>query len=122
MVATDIAARGIDVESISHVINYDMPDTTDAYIHRIGRTGRAERTGDAFTLVAPDDEDMVRTLEKIMGHKLERRKVEGFDYSQVPSPLQPKPSGPPAHPSAHQARKRNANRRSGLAKRLASYR
>ena len=51
MVATDIAARGLDVESISHVINYDMPDTADAYIHRIGRTGRAERTGDAFTLV-----------------------------------------------------------------------
>ncbi|MEK7839048.1 MAG: DEAD/DEAH box helicase [candidate division NC10 bacterium] len=66
MVATDIAARGLDVESISHVINYDMPDTADAYIHRIGRTGRAERTGDAFTLVAPEDALMVKTLEKII--------------------------------------------------------
>ena len=70
MVATDIAARGLDVESISHVINFDMPDTADAYIHRIGRTGRAERTGDAFTLVTPDDGDMIRTLERIMGKPL----------------------------------------------------
>ncbi len=60
MVATDIAARGLDVESISHVINYDMPDTADAYIHRIGRTGRAQRTGDAFTLVTAEDNDMIR--------------------------------------------------------------
>ncbi|HEV8260060.1 MAG TPA: DEAD/DEAH box helicase, partial [Burkholderiales bacterium] len=72
MVATDIAARGLDVESISHVINFDMPDTADAYIHRIGRTGRAERTGDAFTLVTPEDNDLIRTLERIMGKPLPR--------------------------------------------------
>jgi ATP-dependent RNA helicase RhlE len=65
MVATDIAARGLDVEGISHVINFDMPDTADAYIHRIGRTGRAGRTGDAFTLVTREDEPMIRTLEKM---------------------------------------------------------
>jgi ATP-dependent RNA helicase RhlE len=87
MVATDIAARGLDVDSISHVINYDMPDTADAYIHRIGRTGRAERSGDAFTLVTPDDSDMIRTLEKIMGHKLERQTIKGFNYS-APTPPQ----------------------------------
>jgi ATP-dependent RNA helicase RhlE len=81
MVATDIAARGLDVESISHVINYDMPDTADAYIHRIGRTGRAERTGDAFTLVTPEDSDMIRTLERIMGGPLERKSLPDFDYS-----------------------------------------
>jgi ATP-dependent RNA helicase RhlE len=81
MVATDIAARGLDVESISHVINYDMPDTADAYIHRIGRTGRAEKTGDAFTLVTPEDNDMIRTLERIMGGPLERRSMPDFDYS-----------------------------------------
>ena len=75
MVATDIAARGLDVESISHVINFDMPDTADAYIHRIGRTGRAERSGDAFTLVTPDDTDMIRTLEKIMGGPLTRENL-----------------------------------------------
>jgi ATP-dependent RNA helicase RhlE len=121
MVATDIAARGIDVETISHVINYDMPDTSDAYIHRIGRTGRAERTGDAYTLVTPEDGDMVRTLEKIMGQKLERRKIEGFDYSQGPVSAAP---SVPVKPKLgkHQTRKRNNQRRSGLAKRLASYR
>ena len=81
MVATDIAARGLDVDSISHVINFDMPDTADAYIHRIGRTGRAKRTGDAFTLVTPDDEDMIRKLEKIIEHKLERQMIQGFNYS-----------------------------------------
>ena len=85
MVATDIAARGLDVESISHVINYDMPDTADAYIHRIGRTGRAERTGDAFTLVTPDDNDMIRTLERIMGGPIKRETLEGFNYT-VPAP------------------------------------
>lgn len=81
MVATDIAARGLDVESISHVINFDMPDTADAYIHRIGRTGRAERTGDAFTLVTPEDNDMIRTLERIMGQPLVRKTFDDFDYT-----------------------------------------
>ncbi len=85
MVATDIAARGLDVESISHVINYDMPDTADAYIHRIGRTGRAQKTGDAFTLVTPEDNDMIRTLERIMGGQIKRETLEGFDY-QRPAP------------------------------------
>jgi len=80
MVATDIAARGLDVNSISHVINYDMPDTADAYIHRIGRTGRAEQTGDAFTLCTPDDDVMVRKIEQIMKQKLPREKMENFDY------------------------------------------
>jgi ATP-dependent RNA helicase RhlE len=84
MVATDIAARGLDVESISHVINYDMPDTADAYIHRIGRTGRAQRTGDAFTLVTPEDNDMIRALERIMG-PLKRETLPDFDYT-VPAP------------------------------------
>ena len=85
MVATDIGARGLDVESISHVINYDIPDTADAYIHRIGRTGRAERTGDAFTFVSPDDDAMVRTLERILGQTLSRQTVPGFDYA-LPKP------------------------------------
>ncbi len=85
MVATDIAARGLDVESISHVINFDMPDTADAYIHRIGRTGRAERSGDAFTLVTPDDNDMIRALERIMGQPLIRKTLPDFDYA-VPAP------------------------------------
>lgn len=85
LVATDIAARGIDVSQISHVINYDITDTAEAYIHRIGRTGRAARTGDAFTLVTPEDSIMVRTIEKKLAYALERRVVEGFDYT-VPVP------------------------------------
>ena len=85
MVATDIAARGLDVEGISHVINFDMPDTADAYIHRIGRTGRAKRTGDAFTLVTPEDADMIRKLERIMKEPLEKITLEDYDYS-VPAP------------------------------------
>jgi ATP-dependent RNA helicase RhlE len=85
LVATDIAARGIDVARISHVINYDIPDTTDAYIHRIGRTGRAARTGDAFTLVTPDDAATVRAIERVIGQPLERKSVAGFDY-QAPLP------------------------------------
>jgi len=80
MVATDIAARGLDIDTISHVINFDMPDTADAYIHRIGRTGRAERTGEAFTLITPDDADLVRQIEKIMKEKLAQRTLPDFDY------------------------------------------
>jgi superfamily II DNA/RNA helicase len=80
MVATDIAARGIDVSLISHVINYDVPDTVEAYTHRIGRTGRAARTGDAFTLVTPEDGDMVRSIERALGTRLERRTLADFDY------------------------------------------
>jgi ATP-dependent RNA helicase RhlE len=67
------------------VINFDMPATADDYIHRIGRTGRAERSGDAFTLITPDDRDMIRALEKIMGKALPRQTLEGFDYD-VPAP------------------------------------
>lgn len=85
MVATDIAARGLDIETVSHVINYDMPDTADAYIHRIGRTGRAQRTGDAFTLVTDEDKDMIRTLERIMGSELKRETLDEFDY-KAPAP------------------------------------
>jgi ATP-dependent RNA helicase RhlE len=81
LVATDIAARGIDVSQISHVINYDIPDTAEAYIHRIGRTGRAARSGDAFTLVTGEDSAMVRTIERTLGAPLERRTLTGFDYS-----------------------------------------
>ncbi len=85
LVATDIAARGIDVSRISHVINYDMPDTTDAYTHRIGRTGRAEKTGDAFSLVTHEDEAMVRSIENVLGTRLERRRLNGFDYQRPAS-------------------------------------
>jgi ATP-dependent RNA helicase RhlE len=80
LAATDIAARGIDVCRVSHVINYDIPDTGETYIHRIGRTGRASRQGDAFTLAAPEDEGMVRAIERLLGKPLERRILTDFDY------------------------------------------
>jgi ATP-dependent RNA helicase RhlE len=85
LVATDIAARGIDVTQISHVINYDIPDTPEAYIHRIGRTGRAARSGDAFTLATPEDNAMVRSIERVLGGPLERRHLEDFNY-RSPAP------------------------------------
>ena len=80
LVATDIAARGIDVTRISHVINYDIPSTPEAYIHRIGRTGRATRSGEAFTLVTGEDKDMVRAINRIIGSKIEQRTLSTFDY------------------------------------------
>ena len=89
LVATDIAARGIDVAEISHVINYDMPDTADAYIHRSGRTGRAELTGEAFTLTVPSDEKTVREIERALGERLERRRLEDFDYGAFVPEKQP---------------------------------
>ena len=81
LVATDIAARGIDVVGISHVVNYDVPTQAEDYVHRIGRTGRATAIGQAFTLATPDDMRMIRQIEYILGEKLERRDVEGLDYS-----------------------------------------
>ena len=80
LVATDIAAHGIDVPEVSHVINFDFPNTTDAYTHRIGRTGRAEQTGEAFTLAGAEDGNMIREVERELGVKIERRRLPGFDY------------------------------------------
>jgi len=80
LVATDIAARGIDVEALSHVVNFDVPHLPEDYIHRVGRTARAELTGDAFTLVAPDEEADLRQIERAIGKRLPRVTVPGFDY------------------------------------------
>ncbi len=85
LVATDIAARGIDVCQVSHVINYDIPDTPEAYIHRIGRTGRAAKNGDAFTLITSDDKQMVKAIDRVIGSKVERRTLVDFDYG-TPAP------------------------------------
>ena len=85
MVATDIAARGLDILSISHVINYDMPESTDDYIHRIGRTGRVHQSGEAFTLVTDADMDKIRALERLLKTPLKRLIIQGFDYDR-PTP------------------------------------
>ncbi len=82
LVATDIAARGLDIESISHVINYDMPDNAVDYIHRIGRTGRATRSGDALTLTTWADQDVVRDIEKILKTTIERKLFPDFPYDE----------------------------------------
>jgi ATP-dependent RNA helicase RhlE len=87
LAATDIAARGIDVSGISYVINYDMPDTVDAYTHRIGRTGRASKTGDAFPFVTTQDRAFVGDIEHVLWERIERRTLADFDYS-VPAPFQ----------------------------------
>ncbi|HKI57052.1 MAG TPA: DEAD/DEAH box helicase [Trueperaceae bacterium] len=96
LVATDIAARGIDVLRVSHVINFDMPDTVDAYIHRIGRTGRAERSGLALTFATPDDRGMVRDIERRLGRTLHRVRVEGFEVADDGGPLSATAAGAPA--------------------------
>jgi ATP-dependent RNA helicase RhlE len=115
LVATDIAARGIDVSEVTHVINFDMPDTVDAYTHRIGRTGRALLTGDAFTLAVTDDEPILRGIEKVLGAPIERRSLSGFDYGtfvpeeQFARKSRPKPR--PKPPARHNRRPPSRNRR-----------
>jgi len=80
MVATDIASRGIDIAGVSHVINYDVPQHPEDYVHRIGRTGRAQNEGDAFTIMTGEDVEEVKKIEYFIGRKIDRQKVEGFDY------------------------------------------
>jgi ATP-dependent RNA helicase RhlE len=90
MVATDIAARGIDVAGVSHVINYDVPEKPEDYVHRIGRTGRAQAVGDAFTLVTPENAGDVRDIERFIGQKIPELRLEGFEYKAfAPRPPQP---------------------------------
>ncbi|MBX3175154.1 MAG: DEAD/DEAH box helicase [Gemmatimonadaceae bacterium] len=84
LVATDIVARGIDVEALEHVVNFDVPHLPEDYIHRVGRTARAEATGEAFTLVSPEEEQDLRAIERAIGKKLPRRTLPGFDYAHRP--------------------------------------
>jgi ATP-dependent RNA helicase RhlE len=84
MVATDIAARGIDVEDVTHVINYDVPQHPEDYVHRIGRTGRAQKVGDAFTLITIEEHEHVMAIERFIGQKVTRLKLDNFDYVATP--------------------------------------
>src|SRR5882672_5816943 len=86
MVATDIAARGIDVAGVSHVINYDIPANPEDYVHRIGRTGRAAAVGDAFTLTTPDQAGDIKAIERFIGQKVPQLQLEGFNYAAQPRP------------------------------------
>jgi ATP-dependent RNA helicase RhlE len=83
LVATDIAQRGLDISGITHVINYDVPQQAEDYVHRIGRTGRAANEGDAFTFMAPDEIAMVRTIERVIGQEIPRISVPGFDFGTI---------------------------------------
>ena len=112
LAATDVAARGIDVAEISHVINFDIPDTTDAYTHRIGRTGRAQQNGEAFTFTTQDDEAMVREIERALGTKIERRQLDGFDYAGF-QPQLASPQPPPRKERSSRSNGRNSRRRRG---------
>jgi ATP-dependent RNA helicase RhlE len=111
LVATDIAARGIDVTALGHVVNFDVPLVPEDYIHRVGRTARAEATGSAFTLVAPEEEGSLRGIEKAINHRLPRVTLPDFDYTaraQAP-PLDQRPPrihssrGPRGPHAAHAA-------------------
>ncbi|MBG0777662.1 MAG: DEAD/DEAH box helicase, partial [Desulfovibrionaceae bacterium] len=123
MVATDIAARGIDCERVSHVINFDMPDTVENYTHRIGRTGRAERTGEALTLVTGEDQPLVRAIERTLGERVERRRLQAFDYeaeargaaatdddARAPRSCRPGQTGRPGRPARPARESRDGGR------------
>lgn len=111
LVATNVAARGLDVEGISHVINYDAPEQPEDYVHRIGRTARADAAGDAITLVAPDEMALVYRIEYLLGRKIERKTLPGFNYD-VPAPSWARPSA--------KTMMRQATRSQGLADRWRS--
>jgi ATP-dependent RNA helicase RhlE len=99
LVATDIAQRGLDIDGISHVINFDVPQAPEDYVHRIGRTGRAAATGDAYTFMSPDEIGMVRTIEREIGQEIPRISVPGFDFGTV-SATAAAATGAPVHVSA----------------------
>jgi ATP-dependent RNA helicase RhlE len=101
LVATDIAARGIDVDGISHVVNFDFPKHPEDYVHRIGRTGRAKAVGDAISFVTAEDHGALRSLERFIGRGIVRKRAEGFDTS-TPAPIRIEGGGQPRHKQVQQ--------------------
>src|SRR4051812_40980097 len=95
LVATDVAARGIDVDGISHVVNFDFPMHSEDYVHRIGRTGRAHAVGDAISFITPEDQTPLRALERFIGRGIVRKKAEGFDYNMEAPPREDRVRGQP---------------------------
>jgi ATP-dependent RNA helicase RhlE len=93
LVATDVAARGIDVDGISHVVNYDFPMHSEDYVHRIGRTGRALAIGDAISFITPEDHGPLRSLERFIGRGIVRKRAEGFDYNAAGPPREERGRG-----------------------------
>ena len=117
LVATDIASRGIDIPEITHVINYDMPNTVDAYIHRIGRTGRAENLGEAITLSIPEDESMITRIEKILKSQIKRKTINDFSYG---TSFDPDRRSTPSQKVKSQSSRNHARRSSGWKRRKES--
>ena len=87
MCATDVASRGLDISNVTHVINYDVPQHSEDYIHRIGRTGRARTEGEAFTLCKPEELPLVESIEKLLGNSLDRKIIDDFAYRDEPGTL-----------------------------------
>jgi ATP-dependent RNA helicase RhlE len=113
LVATDIAARGIDVSGISHVVNYDFPMHPEDYVHRIGRTGRAHAVGDAISFVTPEDHGELRALERFIGRGIVRKKAEGFNYSAAAQALDPAPDSRRPHGGRRPDQRRRPDRSQG---------
>ncbi|MCB0167332.1 MAG: DEAD/DEAH box helicase, partial [Anaerolineae bacterium] len=114
LAATDVAARGIDVSEISHVINFDIPDTVEAYTHRIGRTGRAHQEGEAFTLAGETDGQMIWDIEELLGERIERRRLPDFDYGGfVPESQFQKKTAHPAPKPPSNGKRNHSYRRNG---------
>jgi ATP-dependent RNA helicase RhlE len=112
LVATDIAARGLDIEALPHVVNYDMPHVAEDYVHRIGRTGRAGVEGEAVSLVSAEDRPLMAAIEKLMNRKVDSRVVEGFEPGHAPQSQPPREQRHPQHPP-----RGNGQRRSGRGQR-----
>ena len=108
LVASDVAARGLDIPDVSHVFNFDVPHHADDYVHRIGRTGRADAEGDAFVLVSPAEEKSLAQIERHIGERLPRVTLPDFDYRQnAPAKPEVKHGGArPAKPKRHRGRNR----------------
>jgi ATP-dependent RNA helicase RhlE len=104
LVATNIAARGIDVRHITHVVNYDVPVAPEEYVHRIGRTGRAGDTGDSLVLVSPEENNLLARIEKQLGHSIPRRRLNDFDYTAAPGPKVN--AGKRRHPAGYSGQRR----------------
>jgi ATP-dependent RNA helicase RhlE len=121
LVATDVAARGIDVDGISHVVNYDFPMHSEDYVHRIGRTGRALAIGDAISFITPEDQGPLRALERFIGRGIVRKRSEGFDYNAAAPPREdrggrerrPAPKMEPKSPGSPRGSGEAAHRNSG---------
>jgi len=112
LVATDIAARGLDIEALPHVVNYDMPHVAEDYVHRIGRTGRAGVEGEAVSLVSPEERPLLAAIERLMNRKVESRAVTGFQAAGPRTAPPHRPHSRPAHQPAQQPQPRPASRRS----------